>query len=219
MLAMALLSTLVFLLASSCALVVADICPIYGPVFPPAKSLPASPTWHDAASKIKTALDDAFASGNTSHGPVSSNDTYSIQIFSTQDILFEYYNEGANLAASGDYGTEVNGDSVYRIGSSSKLYAVYLLLVVAGDRVFSDPVVKYFPELKGVAHWDDVVVGALAGQVGGVDADGKFELHSMSYSKSDLKQYIVWTTSPAAAFAPNSQQHFQSSWKMRSHRA
>jgi CubicO group peptidase (beta-lactamase class C family) len=185
MLIMALLSNLVFLLASICALVAADLCPIYGPVFPPVKNLSASPTWQDAASKIKTALDDAFASGNSSHGPLSPNDTYSIQIFSTKDTLFEYHNEGTDLAASGDDVRKVDGDSVYRIGSSSKLYAIYLLLVVAGDRVFSDPVVKYFPELKGVGHWDDVLVGALAGQIGGVAADGKPELRSTSYSRSD----------------------------------
>lgn len=84
-------------------------------------------------------IDDAFNSGKTSHGPVSLNDTFSIQIFSAQETLFEYYNEGSDLATSGGSGSKVDGDSVLRVGSVSKLYAVYLLLVVAGDRVFSGP--------------------------------------------------------------------------------
>jgi CubicO group peptidase (beta-lactamase class C family) len=184
-LAMTHLLNLVLLLTSIGVVIAADLCPIYGPVFPPSKDLSASLTWHDAASKIKAALDDAFASGNTSHGPVSSNDTYSVQIFSKQDTLFEYYNDGSSLAASGGCGSELDGNSVYRVGSISKLYAVYLLLVVAGDRVFSDPVVKYLPDLKDVAYWDEVTVGALAGQVGGVVADRKCQLRSFICPISD----------------------------------
>ncbi|KAJ4344800.1 uncharacterized protein N0V89_012544 [Didymosphaeria variabile] len=168
---MAFILNLVLLLSSIGAVLAVDLCPIYGPVFPPTEDLLASSTWQTASTQIKAALDDAFSSGNTSHGPVSPNNTFSIQIFSTKDTLFEYHHEGSDLATSGGHGSEVDGDSVYRVGSVSKLYAVYLLLVVAGDRVFSDPMTKYIPELKGIASWDEVSVGALAGQIGGVVAD------------------------------------------------
>ncbi|KAL1595836.1 hypothetical protein SLS60_009526 [Paraconiothyrium brasiliense] len=168
---MAVLRNFVLLSSSIGAAVAVDLCPIYGAVFPPTKDLSASSTWQTASTQIKAALDDAFNSGKTSHGPVSLNDTFSIQIFSAQETLFEYYNEGSDLATSGGSGSKVDGDSVLRVGSVSKLYAVYLLLVVAGDRVFSDPMTKYIPELKGIAHWDEVSVGALAGQIGGVVAD------------------------------------------------
>lgn len=154
-------------------IVTARLCPLYGPVFPPVANLSTSSQWHGISAQIEMALDEAFASGNTSHGPVSTNDTYSMQIFSAKDILLEYYNKGPNLVAPEEYGYGVDGDSVYRIASVSKLYAVYLLLIVGGDAVFAEPVTKYLPELKGHMHWDEVNVGDLAGQVGGVAAEGR----------------------------------------------
>lgn len=168
---MALLRNTLLLLSTIGSIFAAGLCPIYGPVFPPAAKLSTSSTWLNASAQLRSTLEAAFVNGTTPHGPVSPKDTYSIQVFSTNGTIFEYYHKGSNLAASGIYG--VDGDSVYRVGSVSKLYAVYLLLVVAGDRVFSDPMVRYIPELEGLAHWNDVTVGALAGQVGGVVTDCK----------------------------------------------
>ncbi|KAJ4301250.1 hypothetical protein N0V90_003341 [Kalmusia sp. IMI 367209] len=121
---------------------------------------------------MRTALDSAFTTGNTSHGSISVNDTYSIQIFSAyEESLFEFYHTGANVVTPVNDNYEIDGDAVYRIASAGKLYTVYLLLIVAGDAVFAESVTKYLPELAGVAHWDEVTVGALAGYIGGVSAE------------------------------------------------
>ncbi|KAL5391505.1 hypothetical protein DPSP01_001369 [Paraphaeosphaeria sporulosa] len=157
---------LLLTLFSITAVMHAALCPIYGPVFPPAKDLVDSPASRDAVTHIDAALDDALASGKSIHGPVSFDETVSIQIFDKEGAVFEHYNEGVDVAGGESDGREVNGGPVYRVGSVSKLYAVYLLLVVAGDHVFSDPAVKYLPEWEGVAYWDDVSGGALAGQIG-----------------------------------------------------
>ncbi|KAK7179739.1 beta-lactamase-like 1 [Paraphaeosphaeria sporulosa] len=157
---------LLLTLFSITAVMHAALCPIYGPVFPPAKGLVDSPASRDAVTHIDAALDDALASGKSIHGPVSFDETVSIQIFDKEGAVFEHYNEGVDVAGGESDGREVNGGPVYRVGSVSKLYAVYLLLVVAGDHVFSDPAVKYLPEWEGVAYWDDVSGGALAGQIG-----------------------------------------------------
>lgn len=198
---------------------VASLCPIYGPVFPPIKNLTASSTWRNAVTKIEAALDGAFAANKTIHGPISSDDTVSIQIFDKGDTILEYYNEGTDLAESGNNGTKIDGDSVYRIASVSKLYAVYILLVVAGDRVFGDMVVDYLPELRGVPGWDEISVGALAGQAGGVVADCKSSRHGPIYMFVNWNQYTMSTRSLVAASVPRSLARSRNSLATRPRRA
>jgi CubicO group peptidase (beta-lactamase class C family) len=67
----------------------------------------------------------------------------------------------------------VDGDSVYRIASTSKLITVFLLLLRAGESIFNDKVIEYLPELKGEAHWDDITIGSLAGYLGGITSECK----------------------------------------------
>lgn len=62
----------------------------------------------------------------------------------------------------------MDGDSIYRIASTTKLFTVYLLLLKVGDGIFNDPVPKYLPELAGIQNWDEITVGALAGYMGGI---------------------------------------------------
>ncbi|KAF2267746.1 beta-lactamase/transpeptidase-like protein [Lojkania enalia] len=165
-----------FFLSSISKVLAAGLCPIYGAVFPPIKDLSRSSSFKTALDTLASTLDDAFATGNSSHGPIVSTDTYSIQAFSAfeERNLFEYYYEGSNLVE----GTKIDGNSVYRLASTSKLYAVYMLLVEAGgDEIFSERVSKYLTELEGVTPWDEITVGALAGQVGGVAAD----LHNVDF--------------------------------------
>ncbi|PLB39806.1 serine hydrolase domain-containing protein, partial [Aspergillus candidus] len=85
----------------------------------------------------------------------------------------------------------VDKDTVFRIGSGSKLWTVLLLLKEMGDRVFSHPVGAYVPELLEAAEkfrhnktaandqanlmrWDEVTVGELASHMAGVTRDYGF---------------------------------------------
>lgn len=69
----------------------------------------------------------------------------------------------------------LNDDTLYRIGSVSKLLSVYAILVKAGMEIFDHPVTRYLPELAGNAgsdpleriSWEEVTVGALASQLAG----------------------------------------------------
>lgn len=149
----------------------ASLCPIYGPVFPSSKSLVTSPAFNKALSNLREQINHAFETGESSKGLVSTNDTYSIQIFSVSDeeAIFDYHHEGTNLSNS----APINGDSVYRIGSTTKLLTVYLLLLEAGDKILQDPITHYLPELKGKDSWDQITAGALASHLGGISADRK----------------------------------------------
>ncbi|KAJ4310407.1 hypothetical protein N0V94_008464 [Neodidymelliopsis sp. IMI 364377] len=151
------------------ARIAASICPILGPVFPASTNLTSSISFRKTLQNIQTNIDQALASGNTTHGPVGVNDTYSIQIFSTtSDVpLLDLHKRGLDLVGN----RTVDGDSVYRLASVSKLFTVYLLLLNAGGTIFNDKVTKYLPELEGEAHWDEITVGTLAGYLGDITAD------------------------------------------------
>lgn len=150
----------------------ASICPILGPVFPAPNNLHSSSTFQDALKIVQFNIDKALASGNSVHGPLNPNDTYSIQIFSTasERPLLDYHRRGPAVLGN----RTIDGDSVYRIASVSKLITVYLLLLEAGEAIFSDKLTKYLPELQGVASWDDITIGSLAGHLGGIAAEREF---------------------------------------------
>lgn len=153
------------------AVATASICPILGPVFPVPRGLHSSAAFQETLKLLESTIHAAFESGNTTHGIVNPDDTYSIQIFSTAsgEPLLDYHRRGP--AVLGD--RPIDGDSVYRIASTSKLITIYLLLIEAGDSIFSEKVTKYLPEFEGAGYWDDITIGSLAGHVAGITAECK----------------------------------------------
>lgn len=160
--------------SSLVAVATASICPILGPVFPAPSELHSSIVFQARLRVLEAKIDEAFASGNTTHGSINPNDTYSIQLFSTasEKPLLDYHRRGPAVLG----GRMIDGDSVYRIASTSKLITVYLLLLEAGETIFNDKVTKYLPELTGAAHWNDITVGSLAGYLGGITAERMYLL-------------------------------------------
>ena len=75
----------------------------------------------------------------------------------------------------------VDENSIYRIGSISKMFTVYTFLLELGDGYWNQPVTKYVPELAAAAkddvitqvQWEDVTLGDLAGQMAGIDRECK----------------------------------------------
>lgn len=99
--------------ALATAVAAANICPILGPVFPAPRNLHSVAAFQNTLKSIQAKIDEAFIAGNTTHGPVNPNDTYSIQIFSTasEDLLFDYHRRGSDVLGN----RTVDGDSIYRI--------------------------------------------------------------------------------------------------------
>lgn len=84
--------------------------------------------------------------------------------------------------------------SLYRIGSISKLFTVYTLLVNYGWEHWDDNITKYLPELQGAANLDDdtsvahadwskITVGGLASQLSGIGRDCEFRMKQGRGSK------------------------------------
>ncbi|KAF2252847.1 beta-lactamase/transpeptidase-like protein [Trematosphaeria pertusa] len=148
-------------------------CPLHGPVFPAPKDLASSSVFQAALRNLTIAYDTGLA---------STSGAIAVQIFASDSSvpLFEYYRDGTTLSNTTGV-KKVDGDSIWRIASISKLVTVYLLLKEVGDAYWNVPVTDVIPELKGnvkwrenevdFVKWDDVTLGALAGQISGVVND------------------------------------------------
>lgn len=169
-----------------------EYCPLLGPVFPAPRDLSKSTAFKRAKATISSALDEAIREAKASHDPIFDTNTTSIslQIFSgsRRHPLF-YYSYTSQATRNAKKGVRnVDEDTVFRIGSCSKLWTVLLVLIEMGDKSFNEPVANYVPELKvaaarskhhdgdrrdniNFAHWDEVTIGELAGQLAGITRD------------------------------------------------
>jgi CubicO group peptidase (beta-lactamase class C family) len=175
------------LLAFSSAVAAYKPCPLLGPVFPAPTGLSDCNIVQDAFTVLQAALDNATASGMTPVGSwASTNNSFSIGIFSTtsDEELFSYQWSSETLQKAEQGVTEVTKDSVYRVGSLSKLITAYLFMINAGPQYWDKPITKYIPELKSKAKdcsaadspidctdWGAITLGSLASHMAGVNRD------------------------------------------------
>ncbi|KAJ4293524.1 hypothetical protein N0V90_008807 [Kalmusia sp. IMI 367209] len=159
-------------------------CPLIGPEFPAPYNLESHPIWKAAIQNITNVfqfIDDTNITGVDLF-------SYSVQIFSTNPgspILWERHRTAKDLPSNTTGVRKVDGDTVYRLGSVTKVFTVLTFLAEAGDVHWNTPITKFIPELaKFVGRstqpgfdpvretdWDDITIGALASQVSGLGRD------------------------------------------------
>lgn len=159
----------------------AQSCPPFTPNLPISGPLAGNPAITEGIQNISTLI-DAILSNNF----ISDNDTsFSVDIYSLHDggSLFTYHYSAPNLPNAVEGVTAVDSNTIYRIGSISKVFTVYTYLASSGDVSWNEPVTKYVPELAeaasstegdsdiDVVRWSDVTLGALASQLSGVVRD------------------------------------------------
>ena len=163
-------------------------CPLLGPDYPAPSNLSQSNAISTASQSLKSSLKAALTNA-TVYGQLDSDTTsFSIDVYSlTQETpLFTYHYSAPALSKPAAGVATVDSNTVYRIGSTSKLWTVYLYLIKAGDVSFNEPITKYIPELATYAKannvalvnddtditgWRDITVGALASQLAGIARD------------------------------------------------
>jgi hypothetical protein len=159
-------------------------CPLIGPEFPPPQHLSDHPIWKAAIQNVTAVFDYIDYSNITGIDRFS----YSLQIFSSNPgppVLWERYRTAKNLPSNTTGVKKVDGDTVYRLGSVTKVFTVLAWLAEVGDVHWNQPITKYIPELaqyptdstasgfdsvKDTA-WDDITIGSLASQVSGLGRD------------------------------------------------
>lgn len=160
-----------------------DYCPPLGPVYEKPQGLSTDASIRLAAQNLTAVLNRQVKSLNNSTDTtvLNVNTSFSIDFFSAhdQESLFQYHFTAPVLNVSST--KKVDENTVYRIGSISKLVTVFALLLQDGKVHFDDPITKYVPELARFAEqenenceesetyndsittqWSEITVGALA---------------------------------------------------------
>ncbi|KAL1838571.1 hypothetical protein VTJ49DRAFT_2498 [Mycothermus thermophilus] len=189
-------------------------CPLYGPLLPLPKNLLLEPGIYSVAATLNDVFYQAI-DNDTSTG--SERFSYAVEVFSGSEDwpLWARYWTAPNLATLNTTGVRrVDGNTVFRIGSVTKIYTVLAFLATVGDGVWNDPVTKYVPELAEIAannagkspiyatDWESITVGSLVGQTSGLIRDYAL-LGELSYQMNltDLYQ-LGFPPLPLETFPP-----------------
>lgn len=171
-----------------------QLCPLYGQNYPAPTRLATSKHVEAAADSVLNQLLKA-KNETTAYGPLDTETTaFSVEFYSLddEDALFSHHFTPTQLLSQRRAGVEqVDSDTIYRVGSVSKLWTVYLYLLAAGDQTWNDPITKFIPELEELSQtqepdptsdvdWESITVGALASHLAGI---GRDPTHAAALSK------------------------------------
>lgn len=174
-----------FAVLLSSLLVNAKSCSLLGLNFPKPTALDSRSSFANGTATLAQLLTQAVSTGTTRFGPLTSNVTsFSVQIFSlSNNSLLEFHHTSPQVAEGKAGVRAVDSNTVYRIGSITKLITAFTFLVEAGDARWEDPLTNYIPELRDQASngggvdqqaWSEISLGSLAQHLSGVGRDGTF---------------------------------------------
>ncbi|OTB12109.1 hypothetical protein K445DRAFT_306250 [Daldinia sp. EC12] len=163
-------------------------CPLYGLGYPKPTNLLIQPGIQQAAKS----LDSVFAQYiDNSNKTGSDQFSYSVEVFSADadEPLWSHYWTATNLKTLNSTGVKkVDGDTVYRLGSVTKIFTILTFLAEVGDTMWNEPITKYIPEIKAMVtgadtshsiskpDWDSITIGSLATQMSGLVRDCNAEI-------------------------------------------
>ena len=170
-----------------------NVCPLLGAIYPAPQNLCTEALIQSTGTELSTILQQMSTAGNisTAYGHIDFGATsFSINLFSAQedDSSFQYHHAAPVMATAVNGTKIIDIDTVYRLGSVTKLLTVWLFLIKAGDVYFNQPITQYVPELLTAAElestnataiadnvdfvrWSDVTIGELASHMAGLDKE------------------------------------------------
>jgi hypothetical protein len=167
----------------------AKFCPPLGPVFNPPTAVAKHPEIIAASRNLSAALSKAIQEASFDGRIFNPTKvSFSINFGSVNDEpetpAFEYHHSASPEAFDSSSSVNITGDSIYRIGSVSKLMIPYALLIARGHPILNERVVDFIPELRKVAisrkeeggtlananqvAWNEVTIGSLASHTSGI---------------------------------------------------
>ena len=163
-------------------------CPLLGADV----SVPTNPSTSNAVNAAIKSMKRSLQSASTkatAFGQMDfANTSFSLDVYSIHEgqSMFTYHHSAPALSKSAHGVSSVDSNTIYRVGSVSKLWTMYTFLLAVGDSSFMDPITKYVPELAAFASqnapslandridivdWNEITVGALASHLGGIGRD------------------------------------------------
>ncbi|KAE8381710.1 beta-lactamase/transpeptidase-like protein [Aspergillus bertholletiae] len=167
-----------------------------GPSYPAPRDL-TSDSSRVAASlkKLETNLKAGLSPRNASQDSELSqlrDLTFSVGMFSIHDPAAQHlqiHHTSAEVANASLGTNKVDGDSIYRVASVSKLFTVFAGLLELDSTDWDRPLIDIFPEMADFVHeksdnfepvydtqWDKITLNAIASQMGGIPRGGNEEL-------------------------------------------
>jgi CubicO group peptidase (beta-lactamase class C family) len=149
------------------------LCYNPSPAFPPPEYKASSQDLQDAFSKIAMSLKDIMSSKSLDMS------SFSVEVTSSKETLGTFYHTAKDKNETRPGAVTVNGSSVYRIASITKVFTVLGVIQqhVAGKLHLDDTIDKYIPELtekqNGSIRWRDITLRTLASQLSGIPNDCK----------------------------------------------
>ncbi|KAI1169649.1 beta-lactamase/transpeptidase-like protein [Nemania sp. FL0916] len=171
------------LLLANVALAARDgLCPPLGPVLP----APITPSAHGSVQVAIKTITGRFQNLTSTFNTTGISVAVK-SIHETSPMLELHHTPPVRDNTSTKV---VDSETIYRIGSVSKIFAV-LSVLTQGHMKLDDPIVKYVPELLALkseaepaanditaVNWDDVTVGSLTSHMSGIGADLIYDLAS-----------------------------------------
>lgn len=151
-------------------------CALAGPGFPSPSGLSNSLLLREAIASLNRSLN------NVQLGLQANDTAWAMALFSSKEnkTLYEHY-----YSPPIDGVSKVDGNSIFRIGSISKVFSVWSFLMEVGDEHLNDPITKYIPELANLTcmgnnelyndidhvRWEEITLGQLASHAAGIPRD------------------------------------------------
>jgi CubicO group peptidase (beta-lactamase class C family) len=150
-------------------------CPPTGPVLP----IPNVAAPDNLTSSLCQSLEEL--SQVSAHNFNLSATSFSVQITTSDTTIFEFHHTAPARNCSSV--NSVDGDTVYRIASVTKMMTVYALLLQQNVNL-DDPVTNYVPKLldSGLGRYQKITLRMLAGQISGAARDGTDEHWTNKYA-------------------------------------
>ena len=153
-------------------------CPPLGVVVPP--PVLSTTNLQSVAANLSATLDAYFKTPSKAFN--QSITSLSLQIVNQQNAgpLFQYYHTAKMLNTTGT--RNVTSNSMFRIGSISKVFVVLGLLLHEEKFKWNDPITKFIPELSVYdaednivtqVQWEQITLEMLASQLAGVPRDSR----------------------------------------------
>nr|OQO18380.1 hypothetical protein B0A51_13180 [Rachicladosporium sp. CCFEE 5018] len=171
--------------------------------------------WNNATDTFEAYFKDGLNTTATVGILGTENVTFSFGLFSLEDPLaaseLQYHRAGPQTVAALNGTISVDGDSIYRIASVSKLITTFAGQIALNTTVWYQPIAEILPEFAAVnanrspivPDWSTITPHDLASHLSGIEATGPIEDLLVSvFTESQTKNTSVYDVAAEAGLDP-----------------